>query len=56
VCFPTLFAVPYPFDPKESRELEALGFTERLGFFGLYNVSVFVLSVRERVHDFYIIP
>jgi hypothetical protein len=36
VCFPPLFAVLYPFDPKESRELEALGFTERLGFFSLY--------------------
>jgi hypothetical protein len=46
VCFPPLFAVLYPFDPKESRELEALGFSERLEF--LTSTSVCRCSVCER--------
>jgi hypothetical protein len=46
VCFSTLFATLYPFDLKESRELEALGFTKHLDF--LASTYVDLCSVYER--------
>ncbi len=48
MCFLTLCAAPCPFDLKESKELEALGFRKAFGFFGLYMCQVFVLFVKER--------